>query len=308
MGQLPTFLLIGAAKSGTTSLWFHLRRHPDVFLPDHKEPEYFAYAGAEPVPDYKPVVTNLADYQALFEGAGPCRGEASPAYLYFRHVAASLHETIPNAKLIAILRHPIDRAFSHYLNARRALTEPASHFEDAVAAELNVLSDPWHVGDWPRPYLRFSLYGRQLERYYAHFPAEQIHVCLFEQFKNEPKAVLDGILEFLGVDPDRLPKAHHQETRNSGWYPRSYRIHRWLNGDTCLRRTLSALLGDTITHRLQQAGGQLNRRSRPSLSSKTRQALAHLFRPDVEQLSALTGQSFALWDLREPTESDRFTD
>src|SRR3954462_1224231 len=101
----PNFLIVGAAKSGTTSLFEYLRGHPDVFMPDVKEASYFAGAG----------VKNEADYLALFREAGPARavGEASGAYLYLPDTARAIHDLLgPRVRIIVILRNPIDMAYS----------------------------------------------------------------------------------------------------------------------------------------------------------------------------------------------------
>jgi len=296
----PDFIIIGAAKSGTTSLFRHLGRHEGISLPDIKEPEYYAYGTRGlPSPDFKDTVEDRDHYGTLFNGRkeGTITGEASPAYLYFSHVAEELHDALPGVKLIAILRNPIDRAYSHYHNARRALTEPLGTFREAANAELKVLGREWRVGDHPRPYLRFSLYGRQLQRYYDQFPDAQIKVISFERFAECTEEAVGEVLSFLELPADVGVDWQRVGRKNSGFTFRSIQVYKTLQPTSSFSRTLRDYIGDSLFSLVQGGVAKLNRKSIPPLSSEVRDGLRDVFAEDVQRLKSLTGKEFSRWGL-----------
>ena len=178
MTRLPDFLIIGAARAGTTALHSYLRQAPDVFMPDAKEPNFFAYEGqtlAVKGPGAGFInnsLTRLEDYAALFAGApdGAICGEASPLYLYEPTAPGNIHRHIPDARLVAILRNPVEQAFSHFLYASRLSVETLDSFTDALGREAERRAQGWQplFG-----YSAFPRYGEQLARYFALFPREQ---------------------------------------------------------------------------------------------------------------------------------------
>lgn len=206
LSVLPNFLVIGAAKGGTTSLYDYLRQHPEVFMTAVKEPRFFAYDG-RPLPRGGPggerfhgaTVTDLAAYEALYEAAGDARarGEASPLYLYSAHACSRIAARVPRAKLIAILRDPADRAFSHYLHLKRDKLEPCSTFAEALAAEPGRIAEDW---DWSFHYRAVGRYEPQLARYATLFPPGALHIELYEDLAADPAGVARRVFMFLGVD------------------------------------------------------------------------------------------------------------
>lgn len=296
----PDFIIIGGAKSGTTSLFRYLGQHERVSLPEMKEPEYFAYGTREmPSPGFKDTVEELEHYKSLFDGREErtITGEASPAYLYFSHVAEELRDALPNVKLIAILRNPIDRAYSHYHNARRALTEPLATFQEAANAELKVLNEEWKVGDHPRPYLRFSLYGRQLKRYYDQFPDTQIKVISFERFVKRTEETVADILSYLGLQSKIGTDLQGMRKTNSGFTFRSIRVYKTFQPMSNFSKSLRACIGGSLFSFIRGAVAKLNRKSIPPLPSATREKLREVFAEDVQRLRSLTGKEFSLWGL-----------
>ena len=203
--RLPNFLVIGAAKSGTTALYHFLRQHPQVYMSPEKEPRFFICEGRPP--DYrgpyedglinKMTIWKREDYEALFAGARDqlARGEATPSYLWFPGAPERIQALLPRARLVAILRQPADRAFSHYMMHRRDGREPLS-FEDALRAEPERLAAHWY---WGR-YRQAGYYHRHLSRYYDRFAREQIRVYLYDDLVRDPAALLRDLFGFLGVD------------------------------------------------------------------------------------------------------------
>ena len=203
--RLPNFLVIGAPKSGTTALYNFLRQHPQVYMSPNKEPRFFA-CDARPL-DYRgPFENGLINktsiwkrehYAALFGGARDelALGEATPSYLWFPGTPERIQALLPHARLVAVLRQPADRAFSHYMMHRRDGREPLS-FEDALRAEPQRLAANWYYGR----YRLAGYYHRHLSRYYELFPREQIRVYLYDDLVRDAAALLRDIFRFLGVD------------------------------------------------------------------------------------------------------------
>jgi hypothetical protein len=195
---LPTFLVIGAMKAGTTSLHAYLSSHPQVFMAEPKELHYFVESKNWP--------RGQSWYEAHFAGGGAAlaRGEASPSYSQadlFPGAAERIAAALPGVRLVYLVRHPIARMRSMYLHqlASGRETEP---IVSAFAAH------PY--------YLNASRYAWQLDHYLAHFPSGSIKVVTTEALRDQPHATLASVLAFLGVDPDRLPltTVRHGETEN----------------------------------------------------------------------------------------------
>jgi hypothetical protein len=209
---LPNFLIIGAAKAGTTSLYDWLRQHPDVFMPAFKEPKFFAWdgpGGTEP----RVQITTRAEYEALFDAAGEARaiGEASTRYLTHPRAPARVAETISGARLIASLRDPVERAFSVYqMNLRLFGANEGVRFPEALRAD---------------PDLRLG-YHPALTRWRARFDPAQLAVILFEDLTHDAPATMRRLFGFLGVDPGFAPDV--SKVANPGGLPRSRRLHRLL--------------------------------------------------------------------------------
>ena len=184
-GRLPDFLVVGGMKCGSTTLHGHLSNHPDLFLCSPKEPQFFSRDAV--------FSRGLDWYRSLFEEAGErlC-GEASTCYSrapHFGDVAKRIHAHLPDAKLMYLVRHPVDRAYSHYRHEAQVRmiegSAPVPSFEEMLeeTSELLDTSDYW----------------LQLQQYLAYYPREQIHVIRLEDLQARPGEVLDGAQRFLGV-------------------------------------------------------------------------------------------------------------
>jgi hypothetical protein len=209
---MPNFLVIGAAKAGTTSLYAYLCQHPQVYMSPLKETNFFSLEGQRVhfrgVGDHDTIntlsITTLTDYRAQFEAAadGIAIGEASPLYLYCPRAPERIRHYIPDAKLIAVLRHPVERAYSAFLHLVRDGREPLTDFVQAIEAEACRIHNHWeHI--WH--YTRMGFYYAQMKRYYDLFDYCQVRVYLYEDFKNNPHAVLRNLFCFLDVDETYIP-------------------------------------------------------------------------------------------------------
>lgn len=213
MTQAPPvdFLCIGGMRCGTTSLWTMLRAHPGVFLPDTKELHYFDSDRAVNDP-------TLAEYRTNFVAARPgqLRGEFTPAYLTREGVAERIGSAVPDARIIAILRDPVARAWSHYWFRVRQGREGLS-FTAALRRERE--RQFTHTG-WQFAYAAWSMYAPRIDLYHRLFGKDRVRVVFFEDIVADPQRVGRGIAEFLGVDADPLTKPQSFAHANEMTVPR----------------------------------------------------------------------------------------
>jgi Sulfotransferase domain len=220
--MLPSFLIIGAQRAGTTSLYHYMSAHPDVDRSTsgidgaawNKELHFFDDRFALGLIWYKAAFPLLATERLTrLRGRRLVTGEATPSYLFHPLVPGRVAETLPEVRLIAVLRDPVERAYSHYQLMRREGPERFS-FAEAIAAEEErlageeerILADPAYRGRKYRnfSYVKRGLYAEQLERWFEHFPREQLLVLRFEDLLARPAQTYAEVLEFLGLQPHRL--------------------------------------------------------------------------------------------------------
>jgi hypothetical protein len=288
---LPNFLVIGAAKSATTSLHYALRAHPQVYVPEHKEPNFFAFEGLPTNADPRVTksVTCLEDYARLFQGVTDegAIGEVSPTYLVNSGACERIHRYIPEAKLIAVLRNPIERAYSDYLMRVREGLEPLRDFGRALAEE-EARHRVGHPGGY---YVRTGFYGRQLRPYFNRFGADHIQVHLFEDLVANPDEALASMFRFLAVDPDFRPGPLLQ-TNVSG-VPRNVALAALFG----LRKRFGPLASAALPLETKRRIKALMEKGlvRPPLLPEHRKELVDVYRDDVRELEKLLGRSLGHW-------------
>jgi hypothetical protein len=211
----PTFIVIGAGRSGTTSLHEYLSQHPEVFVSSDKSPNFFV--AGDPLPDWegprlramaRQWVSNADDYEALFAAAGPAkaRGDVSPVYLQSLNAPRRIKARYPEVRLVAILREPVERAYAHYMGRRRDGLDARPSFADVMAEELSrPLPETVAFGS----YLGCGRYHHFLRPYYDLFSWKQIRVFLYEDLKRDAGALMRDLFTFLGVDSDFEPDTRH---------------------------------------------------------------------------------------------------
>jgi hypothetical protein len=195
------FIVIGAQKAGTTSLFKYMETHPQLYMPPEKECLYFN--------DDERFSRGWGWYiDEFFNGAPPDRlwGTVTPHYMIDPRVPERIKDTLPDVKLIALLRNPINRAYSHHLMSVRRGYETRS-FEDAVYELLkpDALEEARKQPTETNGYIVIGEYGRILTKYYERFPHQQIFVSFTEELGHSPEQVLQTIFHFLGVDPGFVP-------------------------------------------------------------------------------------------------------
>lgn len=294
---LPDFFLLGAAKSGTTSLYHYLKQHPKIYMSPVKEPKYFSlvgrtidFAGPGDESIKKGTVTTLKEYTQLFceAPADSLTGEASTIYLDDPKAADRIAEAIPGARLLVVLRHPAERAYSAYLHLVRDGWETLA-FEDALTAEQQRRIDNYYF------YWRYQargFYGRALSEYYQRFPAEQIKIFLYEELEADPLRVLAEMIAFLGVEPDACIDVSARHNRSG--IPRNASLSKALTGSHPLKQALKAIIPEGLGHRFVSKIQGANIR-RPSLKRELRRRLTETYRDDIKLLSDLIHRDLSHW-------------
>jgi Sulfotransferase family len=293
---LPNALIIGAPRCGTTSVHAHLALHPDVYVGTTKEPQFFSSEAAEIRLDgpndrqaLSHLVTNLEDYERLFEGFDGQRvvTEASTTYIYFPGTARAIRQRIPDCKIVAILRDPVARAYSDFLRQRRNGEEPLADFGEALREEDRRIASGWAYR-WH--YRSRSLYSDRLQEYFEEFPSEVVKVFLFEEL-DDPARFIVELSEFLGIEPrpdiglGRL---------NPGGELRSRVLHRTAFGMNPAGRALRRLLPGRVLRRGRQFALKTNVRV-PELDPNLVTSLRSGFRPDIERVQALIDRDLGHW-------------
>lgn len=279
--MLPSFLIIGSAKAATTTLWSILKQHPEVFLADMKEPNYFLGG--------RWARGGLSWYESLFEAGADVshRGEASPAYTMFpmfRGVPERAAEVIPDARIIYTIRHPVRRMVSHWTQATTAGHEHRP-LEEALV--------------WASAYHFTSCYGLQLSRWAHVYPSEALLVLRSEDLEGDPDTSLDRVLAHLGLAPGWRPTARSLRENASSGKPRAPRP---------VLRLAGALRGAGFDHTAEilakrtprKERARLLRPYRPSeleLDSRLAEALLDCFRSDFALLRKLVGPEIDLYGL-----------
>ncbi len=278
------FLGIGAAKSGTTWLADMLRQHPQIFLPEKKELDYFSqFTKGEQNSNFgKPV----SWYASFFKRAGEdqLKGEISPSYLSDDVAATKILEHNPQVKLIAILRNPIDRAYSHYFfHLENCLIDANSSFEEAIQAKPPILTRGEYVG--------------QLKKYTDLFPKEHIQVIIYDDLKTDPKGVLEEVERFLGVSLF-IPK-NIDEKSNVTRYPQSKTTNKILRKTKFflikikMRSFLKLLRRIGLTKRIDST---LNKeKQKPPMDQKTKEMLKKYYAGEIRELGVLLDRDLSGW-------------
>jgi hypothetical protein len=293
---MPDFLILGAARSATTSLHYYLEQHPGVSMSTIKEPNHFAFdhdvdPPAPLIDPASPIVTksvpDRASYERLFAhaGEGDVVGEASPLYLYVRETPAQIRRAVPGARLVAVVRHPVDRAYSHWLHIRREGADAAvekfrsdCEVEMAGGGRYSPYAGASHV-------LRMGLYDEQLERYLEEFGPEPLLVLAYEDLVADPLTSLHALCDHLGVDRhDFRTDVQYNPSGVTGGRARAA-VTRVVRST---QPTLKAVLPRSVAARLGRLRATFDRpAAAPPIPGDLRRELVSWFAPSVERLRSL---------------------
>lgn len=298
---MPNFLMIGAPKAGTSSIYYYLKQHPQIYMSPEKEPHFFAlenqnveFKGPGDQQRFRNAVTRLEDYQKLFESVSGeiAIGEASTTYLSSATAANRIKHYLPHAKLIAILRNPVDAAYASFLHLIRDGDETITNFAMALQAEENRFAQNWE-GIWH--YKRRGFYYAQIKRYFELFEKEQLRIYRYEDFKANSTRVLQDIFQFLEVDDQFTPDQSAQY--NVSGMPKSSTLNQLLVKPNPLKSVVTSLLPQKtrgyLSNRLKD--WNFNQYQKPQLSLAVRQSLLKEYREDILKLQDLTKLNLSEW-------------
>jgi hypothetical protein len=320
---MPNFLIIGAAKSGTSSLHHFLSQHPQIFMSPMKEPKFFTYENC-PLPKFRgldednmtirraPIrrrdhtkysfpISKLTEYQKLFIKAKPGNaiGESSPDYMYCPQAIERIRHHIPHAKLIAILRNPVDRAFSHYKEHRKKGFEQIEDFSQALEMEPIRIQREWMPG-WH--YKQRGFYYKQLKRYFDRFDKDQIRVYLYESFCSNQLEVIQDIFRFLGVDDTFKPDLSKRKNVSGGliYGPKNIALDHFLNNPFFIKRIIKEIFPLNLLRRVKVILENINIGSEyefvvPPMQEDVRKRLQKEYKEDILKLQDLIGQDLSRW-------------
>lgn len=298
--NLPNFLIVGAARSGTTSLYYYLKQHPEIYMSPVKEPHFLVYhalefphrGGQDGMFDEN-IVKDFAEYKSLFSNvkAEMKIGEASTAYLYYyKNAIPKIKKTLGDIKIVVILRNPIDRAYSAYMHQIRYNTEYLS-FEDALREEKKRIKNNWA----PYWYYRdVGFYYEQVKAYLENF--SDVKLYLLEDLEKNPLRLAKDIYSFLAVDNSFVPDI---STRYNVSGVAKYKlVHNVLLRPNPIKSLSKLILKTLIGNERKVAIGQKLRSNllkKPAMKTETREYLKKVFREDILALQDLIDRDLSHW-------------
>jgi hypothetical protein len=292
----PNFFIVGAANSGTTSLYGYLKQHPDVFMPALKEPHYFAQL--TPSRDQRFLRTIIRDepaYLRLFHRAQHYRaiGEASPSYLWEPNAPYRIRRAIPHAKIIILLRDPVERAYSHYLmDVREGLQELP--FREALQRDWTQGKKGWSVSHL---YIELGLYAEQVRRYLEVFGPERVLILMFDELTKSAlngKSMVADVLAFLDLDVAPLADIDTSLAEN-GFAAARWAWTRRMAGANWVRRAGQILVPVSLgsNHTIKKLVYQryfVKAVPKPPMDEQAGEWLRSIYAPDLSALEAIVGR------------------
>lgn len=315
----PNFFIIGAAKAGTTSLYNYLRKHPDIYLSPVKEPNYFStdiqpekfsntykkntfldvesYFRREKLHDLQlTFIRKPEHYQKLFKDVTGEKaiGEASTSYLYSKIAAKNIKSYNPEAKIIAVLRNPVERAISHYHMALR-YGHTNLHLRKAIEKDMNQETKGWGISEL---FIELGMYYEQLKRYYNLYPAQNIQVLLFEELTAHPDETLAKCHRFLNVIP-RPIEAFQQH--NKAQTPRFKNLNKIIT-DSGIKNILKNCMPETFLEKIK-ATFFTQKTPIDEISNADIEFLNEIYKKDIKATAALINKDLSHW-LKRPVQEE----
>ena len=300
--SLPDVIVIGAPKAGSTALHAALATHPQLHLSRVKEPKFFLCDERPPPRQHGPGdahsrqewVWRRDRYEALFDDApaGTLRGESTPLYLQDPAAHQRLARFVPDARLIAGIRDPVDRAYSNWAHLGSDGLEPEADFLAACAAEEDRLARGW-APFWG--YKRLGRYGEQLEHLFSVFPRDQVHVLRYRELVDRPTETLDTICTFLDIESGRVGAVGAE---NVSTFVADTPVNQALRSAIRVGASAGAWLPPQVWRTASVPLLWALKRTpanRPELTEEQRTALISEVVDDIDRLEDLLGQSFDDW-------------
>jgi hypothetical protein len=303
MFKKPNFLIVGAAKSGSTSLYQYLNQHPEVFMPVNKEPNYFVAdyqkKMSKDCPSYdidmKRMVFEKDDYYNLFNEVKPNHkaiGEASVTYLFKPNVAIpKIKKELGDPKILIILRNPIKRAFSHYSYACELGLEKLS-FDEAISIENKRLKNNWSS---TFAYINQGMFYNQIKSYKEAF--SNVYVLVLDDFVENKQLELEKVYKFLGIDSSF--KNFFDESFNVSGVPKIKFLHKYLVQDNSLKSKIKSLfinvLSEKFLRKIARKARRLNQGKKMIATVENNQNLKLIYKKDINYLSNLLNKDLTFW-------------
>ena len=291
---LPNLLIVGAAKSGTTSLHNYLNQHPSVFMCSPKEPHFLInkQIGEQRIPKG---VLSIEDYKGLFKGASTkkYRGESSVMYLLYPEFAIkNINKYLSkDVKIIIMLRNPVERAYSGYHHVKRYNLMESLPFEKALDQSEKRYHNTSNMSPASR-YLELGMYFEQVKKFIEEF--DNVHVIIYDNYKNDFTSEIDSVFKFLDLDGFKVnTKENHMI---GGWEWKNEWIKSLLIKKTLFKKVLKFLLPfkslrKIITVNLQK--GNTNKIEK--INPETEKCLKEYYKSDIEKLSLLLDVDLKNW-------------
>ena len=284
----PNFFIVGAVKSGTTSLYAYLAQHPDVFMPAIKEPHFFAQA--QPSAEQRYLVTVINDrsaYLRLFRKARGFRaiGDASPSYLWDPQAPYRIRQVVPEARIVILLRDPVERAFAHYLMDFHEGVQDLPFYE-ALKRDMGRARKGWGVSQL---YVELGQYADQVARYLDVFGPPQVQVLLFNELQQDARLVVERTVRFLALPAAPAAaidtsKIHNGYSETRGAWARRLAGRPWAR--VIGQRLLPVGLQQFLWTRLFSRPGR-----KPVIDPRARELLCSIYRPEMERLESVLGRA-----------------
>lgn len=297
--RLPNFLIVGTAKCGTTSIYNYLKRHPQIFLPGHKEPLFMTSAIYEKLsrkdPRYKisetHTVFSFDDYKNLFEEVKNEKviGEASTTYLYYHETAIpNIRKYLGDVKIIISLRNPVDRAYSSYTHLVRDGAE-ASSFEEFLEKEEERRRENWDILNFPK---HLGFYHDQVKAYIDNF--SKVKVCLLDDLKKKHLETIQDLYVFLEVDQSFVPDT--RTTFNPSGRTKYALLNYLLVRDTFLKSLSRPVFNRILPYETKsKLSLYLRKQNTIKMKPRTREFLMKLYREDILKLQDLIDRDLSHW-------------
>lgn len=287
--MIPNFFIVGTPKAGTTSLYYYLEEHPDIYMSPIKETNFFSFDEIKSQGLFynEEHISSRENYLAQFEGvtSETAVGEASVSYLYYPDVPAKLKKFNPNTKIIIVLRNPIDRGFSHYLMDKR-LGFVNMEYKDII----NKKNTDKKTKLYYQQYVELGLYYEQLKRYYSVFESHQIKVFLYEELTQNINKVVKQVYEFLNVNADFTPDLNTKH--NTFLLPKNPLIQ-YLYKYKFFRRIIKTLASEKLQAAIKKL--LFSKEKKPVLDSTLKKELIKIYKEDIDKTAKFLNVDLQHW-------------
>lgn len=289
--KLPNFLIIGAAKSGTTSIHNYISQHPEVFMSSVKEPHFFADIpkGTKGGNYASHAINDLEQYKDLFKGVSEQSliGESSVTSLYYPNAIKKATELLGSSiKVLIVLRNPVDRAYSNYMHHVRDCNEDLSFFEALEKEEERIKENYW----WGYHLKKAGIYSSQIENIYKYLPEGNVKILLFDDLNANNEKFMKEVCLFLGVSESF--EFNTNEVSNKSGKPKFPLLKKFILNNNILRKTMLFFLNDKVKNKLREKVFSVEK---TKISIEDRSYLKSYYKEEILKLEKLINKDLSIW-------------